>query len=111
MLQPLQQFVCDTCHQPIEKDNAYVIWREDDDGLDYDFRIVHHVQCDQRAEYPCSMPLYCFLGHDGLAYLTAFIDIGPLKRSLGQKGRPDFRSRVEFVDFLRRCQIPYYDEA
>lgn len=80
-LKPLEEFICDVCGEIINSPKeGYVIWRSDrdHDRLQYDFKIIHQMICDDRS---CgnSMPLKKFLGVDGLSYLLAFYSLGPLK--------------------------------
>lgn len=115
-LKPLKEFICDVCGEVIKDiDDGYVVWRSDrdHDRLQYDFKIIHQRDCDDRT---CgnSMPLKKFLGIDGLSYLLTFYSLGPLKTLPLSK---EFRSKNrilnndEFIDFIRRVQIPYYEEA
>ncbi|MEA4947064.1 MAG: hypothetical protein VB058_05825 [Oscillospiraceae bacterium] len=118
-MKPLKQWVCDVCGELIEKpEDGYVIWKCDDkDSSISDIKIVHTSimmddgkikGCDfDDYNYPCSMDLSRFLGADGAAYLLSFLDLGP--------HIPTERCRVKdmpkFVDFFRRVQLPYYEEA
>ena len=115
-LKPLEEFICDVCGEIINSPKeGYVIWRSDrdHDRLQYDFKIIHQMICDDRS---CgnSMPLKKFLGVDGLSYLLAFYSLGPLKTfPLPNEFRSKNRifNNDEFIDFIRRVQIPYYEEA
>jgi hypothetical protein len=78
----------------------------------FDFKIVHKTidgarRCD--PGYPASLDLMHFLGTDGLAMLLSWLSIGPIKGG----GRPSIAvtDLDEFVDFVRRVQTPYYEEA
>ena len=110
MLTPLKQWYCDVCGDVIECiEDGYVIWKRDDQYREYAFKIIHKVRCDLK-DHSCSMALHDFLGEDGLAYVLAFLSLGPVKHSLGQThhGVADID---EFVDLVRRVQTPYYEEA
>lgn len=116
MLKPLEQWYCDVCGEIIERPkDGYVIWkREHSDtelGKEYGFKIIHQNKCDKdRQNYPSSMHLDAFLGHDGMAYLLSFLSIGPVKAHLGQTYNAKL-DMDEFVDFFRRLQVPNYEEA
>jgi hypothetical protein len=109
MDKPLTQWYCDVCGEPIDTpDRAYVIWKSDpaDQHRDHSFKIIHQKRCD-RDDHHLSAELKDFLGADGLAKLLSMVSYGPLKdsKSAGVKDMD------EWVDFVRRCQIPYYEEA
>lgn len=111
MDQPLTIFYCDVCGQPISSvDQGYVIWKKDDDNKSRCFKIIHRQKCD-RKEYPASSALRDFLGPRGLAILTAKLSRGPIRAHLGQSHYSDVADLDEFVDFMRRVQIPHYEEA
>ncbi len=107
-MKPLEQWICDTCGTVVEKENAYVIWRTDENRRAVDFRIIHQRQCDDTDKFHQSMPLDTFLGTDGLTELLSFLSLGPLKGQPACDGIGDMNC---FVDFIRRVQIPYYEEA
>ena len=78
MLVPLQQWFCDTCGEIIEKpDDGYVIWGQDKDNLDFDFKIIYQSQCDN-SRYPSSTALGDFLGTEGLNILLSLLSYGQL---------------------------------
>lgn len=107
MLKPLEQWYCDKCGNIIEKSSdGYVIWRSDKNLKYYDFKIIHQTKCDISA-YSASAALQDFLGVNGLVYLTSFLSLGPLKKT----SYSNVANNDEFVDFIRRVQIPYYEEA
>lgn len=110
MLRLLEEFFCDVCDEVVTVDNGYVIWQLDDERLAFDFKIIHKVLCDDK-DYPCSNALSQFLGENGKSYLLSFISVGKLKIILGQKSEPKIKDFDEFVDFFRRVQTPYYEEA
>lgn len=111
MLEPLKQWFCDVCGDIIEKpEDGYVIWQHDENRLEFDFKVIHHVKCDTKA-YPLSMHLDYFLGEDGRNSLLSFLSIGTIKINLGQRTVFRVKDIDEFVDFFRRMQVPYYEEA
>lgn len=111
MIEPLRQWTCDVCGNVIKSaKDGYVIWRKDDSGRDHDFKIVHQMTCDL-DDYPSSMPVEAFLDADGLSYLLSFLSVGPLRLMLGDVSGPGVANLDEFVDFIRRLQIPYYEVA
>ena len=111
MLIPLEQWICDRCGEIIESpSDGYTIWRSNDEGRPFDFKIIHQSRCDDRT-YSCSMDIESHLGANGLTRLTSYLSPGPVQRNLG---REDFKTPVdldEFIDFFRRLQLPHYEEA
>ncbi|MFA7056641.1 MAG: hypothetical protein WC155_03655 [Candidatus Cloacimonadales bacterium] len=67
---------------------------------------------DGKSAQSCA--LEDFLGSDGVNNLLSFYSIGPLKRAL-YPDEGSSKSRIfdndEFIDLIRRVQIPYYEEA
>ncbi|HLP81974.1 MAG TPA: hypothetical protein VK141_08330 [Nitrosomonas sp.] len=111
MLKPLEQWICDHCGDIIESpEQGYVIWRHDEQHRECDFQIIHQEKCDNRA-FPSSAAVEDFLGEAGLNYLLSFLSIGQIKVLLGQRNGASIRDIHEFVDFFRRMQTPYYEEA
>jgi len=111
MLKPLKEWLCDNCGKVIKSpEDGYVIWRTNDEHQEYDFRIIHQDICDNKS-YPSSMALDEFLGPKGLVYLTSFLSIGKVMNNLGRNSRSRIKNLDEFVDLLRRVQVPYYEEA
>ncbi len=111
MDKPLTILYCDVCQGRIEDaKKGYVIWRTSEQMKSYDFKIIHQTKCD-RKDYPSSAALEDFLGSEGLAYLLAFLSLGPVKKRIGQKPHCDVKDTDEFVDFFRRVQTPYYEEG
>lgn len=112
MDKPLSRWYCDTCSDLIEPVNrGYVIWKSTDEMKAVDFKIIHQGQCDQDG-YGCSQALEDFLGEKGINHLLSFLSIGLVKKNLGQSSAlHGVGSLDEFVDFFRRVQTPYYEEA
>ena len=129
MLEPLKQFICDKCGQIIEKpEDGWVEWLHREDPLtgrrkNQGFKIVHHsaaspisdgtrrVRCyhyDNRADRSDNHLEY-FLGDSGLPILYGMIDSGP--DFVDQKYVPEVASVREYMEFLRRLTLPYYEEA
>lgn len=107
---PLECWMCDVCARTIESvGEGYVVWRVEDDHENRDFKIIHKGRCDPRGPYAFSLPLKDFLGADGLTQLLSFFSAGPLI------GRDNDLCRIKdlhtFVDFVRRVQTPWYEEA
>jgi hypothetical protein len=115
---PVGPWYCDVCDDLItDPADGYVVWGRDggDDGdwRDRDYLIIHTGRCDPKGlEYPASLPLTAFMEVDGLTRLLSDLSIGPLKLA-GDDSRNT--SHVEnlndFVDLVRRVQIPQYEEA
>ena len=111
MLEPLRQWFCDVCGDIIATpEDGYVIWRTDEHNRDYAFKVIHQAVCD-RESYPASEAVKTFLGNDGLSYLLSFLSLGPIKLALGDSSEPQVKNMDAFVDFFRRMQAPYYEEA
>jgi hypothetical protein len=110
MDQPLTVWYCDVCGDRIAAKDGYVVWKTTDDLKSSGFKIIHQGRCDRR-DYPASAALSDFLGPEGVAQLLAFLSLGPIKRRIGQKPHADAKDMDEFVDFFRRVQTPYYEEA
>jgi hypothetical protein len=59
-MEPLKEWICDKCGEIVDRSNGYVIWRNDENLLDYDFRIIHQSKCDDN-EFPSSNDINDFL--------------------------------------------------
>lgn len=103
---PLTSWTCDVCHKLIEKpEDGYVVWTDDQLGA-RDFTVIHQNVCDDHSKH-LSQALGDFLGVDGLAKLTGMMTYGPFKNNESAK----IYSLSEFTDFMRRMQLPHYEEA
>ena len=112
MQPPLTQWICDNCNNDItDKSKAYVIWMDDPDLGCANFKIIHQGVCDNAEDYNCSLPLESFLGDEGREYLLSFLSSGAIKNNLGRDPVIPPYNIDEFVDFFRRVQTPYYEEA
>lgn len=106
---PLNTWYCDRCGEKIATvADGYVIWRSGDQPRD--FKIIHQGRCDN-DRYECSAALSDFLGPEGLTYCLAFLDAGPIIRGYSNSSAQPLPDLFQFVDFMRRVQIPYYEEA
>ena len=105
--EPLKRWRCDGCGKWIESaDKGYVRWLTGSGGAG-DFKVVHQGDCDD-GEAPYAMALPEFLGPDGLARLTALLSPGPLKRGVSAAHAVNLD---QWVDLVRRLQLPFYEEA
>jgi hypothetical protein len=43
--------------------------------------------------------------------LLSFLSLGTIKNNLGDKGNIKVKDLDEFIDFFRRLQTPFYEEA
>lgn len=106
----LGPWICDHCGDTIENPaDGYVLWDRRQAGPE-GYRIIHQGRCDD-SSYRSSMPLESFLGADGLTYLLSFLSVGPIRRALGDQSSSAVRDIDSFVDFVRRVQIPGYEQA
>lgn len=105
-IKPLQTWTCDVCKKTIEKAaDGYVVWNDGADGI-CDLQVIHQGRCDDDSRIN-SAALADFLGTDGLARITALMTYGPLKDNEPHK----IKNISELIDFMRRMQLPYYEEA
>lgn len=105
---PLTKWYCDVCGEPIEDvKNGYVIWHPVDG---HGFKIIHQKRCDQ-ADHNSSKALNEFLGLEGLTYLLAKLSIGPIAQNSEPSPVSKLPNLDEYVDFMRRVQVPFYEEA
>lgn len=129
MLTPLKQFVCDTCGEIINSpEEGWVEWIFNS-GLEgekreiHSFRIVHHFSSSPHSS---SNPNGCYQhtkkrgrNDNHLHYFTdedrkiilllKFLDIGTILQPT--YNGCDIRDMREYVEFVRRLTIPYYEEA
>jgi len=111
MDKPLTKWYCDVCGDAIETaGEAYVVWKSVEMRAQH-FRIVHRTKCDKDKSFTASGPLEQFVGPRGLAYCLSFLSIGPVKKLIGQGSHCEAADLDEFVDFMRRVQTPFYEEA
>ncbi|MFC2164025.1 hypothetical protein ACFLT2_03385 [Acidobacteriota bacterium] len=125
MLEPLKQWICDACGEIIKSPSeGWVEWLSDGEDLNFNschrFRIVHDCNSSPRGYRGCyTLPdtnicdnhLEYFLGEGGYLNLLNFLDPGPyFMKDEDYKG-PSVRNMREFVEFMIRLTIPYYEEA
>lgn len=115
-LKPLRQWKCDVCGEIIERpEDGYVQWKRNDDMQIEDFIIVHHKTASPKKnsrrgcyKYDSDCDLESFLGEKGIVELHALLDPG-------EYHMPEFKSFVadlrKWLDFYKRLQLPYYEEA
>jgi hypothetical protein len=103
-----KQWICDVCGKEIETaERGYVIWKSERAKPYHSWKIIHRGECDL-DDHDCSAALVDFLGVEGLNVALSYLDAGPFATA----GRgPSIPNLKEFVDFIRRVQIPYYDLA
>lgn len=110
MDKPLMRWFCDVCGDTIERaQDGYVVWSSDGTKAS-GFMIIHQGKCD-KDDRPASAALSDFLGDRGLAYLLSFLSAGAVQSALGRPPHCEITDFDEFVDFFRRVQAPYYEEA
>ena len=111
MDKPLTVWYCDTCGKPIhDHKEGRVIWQASGGMESLSFKIVHQTACD-RGDWNASANLRDFFGVEGLTHLLAFLSSGPDNVG-GKKEQPPIGKNLDgYVDFFRRVQVPYYEEA
>lgn len=118
MLEPLKQWICDSCGQVIKSaDDGYVEWlvesEESSFSSQYGFKIIHSgEECTCYSQEDISFidaPLEFFLRDKGYLNILNFLDIGPLL--MREYKGPRVKNLREFVEFMRRLTVPYYEEA
>ena len=109
-VKPLTEWKCDVCGGIVTVENGYVVWDDPSEPATHSFQIIHKVKCD-RNDRPSNMDLSYFLGPDGLAVLTSMLSYGILHTANGSQSMPSLPELNQFVDFMRRVQIPGYEEA
>jgi len=113
-LNPLEEFICDSCGGIIEKkEDGYVVWdlienssqKGKKESLQGNFRIQHR-ECQQILDYSSSLTE--FMGIEGTRQFLDFLDEGEIfKHGLAS----EISSIRELVVLHRRTHLPYYDQA
>ena len=104
-------WICDHCNSPINNAAAGIaVWDTDDTNRDHSFRIVHKNTCDGGRQHKWAS-LSEFVGADGLANLLSFLSRGTIELAVGRQPKQHVADFDEFVDFVRRLQLPNYDAA
>jgi hypothetical protein len=98
------------CGQKVGIDDGYVVWDSDPTERVHPFQIIHRGRCD-RDDRPSSMSIDYFLGPNGLVVLTSMLSYGVVHTSGGRDSTPIPPEPNQFVDFMRRVQVPGYEEA
>lgn len=110
MGEPLKSWYCDACGEKIEDvSKGYVIWHSAGRKAQ-SFKIIHQAKCDNR-KFSSSAALSDFLGAKGLSYCMTFLSLGPVIEANGGTSHCYIQDFDEFADFVRRVQVPYYEEA
>lgn len=124
MMTPLVQFTCDKCRDVIYSPaEGYVEWeqfiREGNPTLleNSRFKIIHNSysspneDCFFYSQNPNgkSSALNDFLNENQMPRLLSFLDVGP--HHAPQHLGAEIRDMREYVEFMRRLTIPYYEEA
>ena len=110
LLAPCRQFFCDTCGEVIESpSDGYVEFEKDERHLQHNYNIVHN---DSRClkDLNSSYELERLLGRQGIGLLSSWIHVGPITDPIGRE-RSEYRSVIEFAEFFKRLQLPYYEQA
>ncbi|WP_156649148.1 hypothetical protein [Mycobacteroides abscessus] len=109
---PLTRWSCDSCGEDItDPEQAWVAFSDGPKEGASGWVIVHHnlygKKCDPSEK--STIALSEAIGPNGLTNLLSFLSYGPIIRAKRSRNRvADFD---EFVDLIRRVQIPWYEEA
>lgn len=121
MLEPLKQWICDFCETIINSpEDGWVEWLSGKETFNscFGFKIVHNYGSSPRGkggcfpyieESPSNMHLIHFIGEKGYVYLLSFLDLGP--DVIPEYKGPRVKDIREFIEFMKRLTIPYYEEA
>jgi len=114
-------WLCDICGQRIPDPGVgMVIFRDSSERPMHDFKIVHKTidpwRCWDRAEadgFRADEELYSCIGADGLTNLLSWLSWGPVDAAIQGRHRSHVATEDldDYVDLVRRLQIPYYEEA
>jgi hypothetical protein len=115
MLEPLRQWICDSCNNVINgSDQGYVEGRETNDGKKYGFRIVHHALYSPRKndgncyysnkERAGDLPLGDLVGVRVSWKLSSWIDLGVYHDS--EYSGPSVLYLREWTTLFRRLHLP-----
>lgn len=113
MLNPLEQFICDSCGQVMGLDDGCLAWLQGAGQKATGFRIVHNrIGCHYppHTQNLSDLPLRNVAGVNGMAQLYALLDIGPYHDPHGQCVLQVANIR-EYMEVLRRLTLPFYEEA
>jgi len=107
---PLTQWTCDSCGRVVtDAADGYVVWHSRYGKVD-DLRIVHRATCNEH-QHVSGAELKRFLGPEGLSYVISLICAGPVRAAAGHCSTHAPADLEAFGDFVRRVQVPYYEEA
>ncbi len=114
MLEPLVQFVCDTCHQVINApQEGWFEWCEDEGRKAHSYRILHHrPECRSAPQTPGlhGHRLDQLVGVANMTNLYSLFQMGPANQA-NNGDIATLRDLDEFTEILRRLTERYYDEA
>ena len=110
LLKPLTQFFCDSCNELIDTPADGYIEFDKNEQLQYNnFKIVHNEErCFQGLI--SSFELSRLLGSEGIGILSSWVHVGPITDPVGRE-KSEYASVVEFAEFFKRLQLPYYEQA
>ena len=122
MLVPLKQWICDSCGKIINSaEDGWVEWLSGKETFNscYGFKIVHNDGSSPQGKGACfpyrkeqgssSDLLDRFMGEKGYVNLLSFLDWGPYV--IPEYKGPRVKDIREFIEFMRRLTVPYYEEA
>lgn len=104
---PLTQWWCDKCGEIIESSKDAIVLFDSDRTF---MHIVHQVRCDDNSINSCHH-LRVYLGLEGMNWLLSDLSVGPVMSEDCVRRECSVKDMDVFVDFFRRVQVPYYEEA
>jgi hypothetical protein len=109
-IKPLAKWQCDNCQQPVTGETGFLEWIEEEDlskPLARRFYIVHNkIGCLHHSEHVGRRDnhLHYYLGTDGLQKLLEIA-------GNAARGKRAVSDMIEFVEIIRRLQVPYFEQA
>lgn len=109
-------WTCDVCEREITNvDDGYLVWKLNADSKYHEFKIIHRDVCDNDDSFSSSLALEEFVGYDGLNKLLSLLSVGEVMLNVAGKtddgdNKYTPESMREFVDLVRRVQLPNYEQ-
>lgn len=108
-MKPLTSWTCDDCGNLIERAADGEAWFDRDENDSFGHFEILHKRCTPSYDQFKSTELTAVLGPEGQSLLLSLLSLGPLMPQGDLTRGVD--SLDEYVDFFRRLQTPWYEEA